>query len=79
MMIEQMAREYFPNGFPEKSEQWLDFAEHVAEAQHRKTWALAMEHAATCCSTHSGLNWPSQGQHAIGLLPCPPIEATKDK
>jgi hypothetical protein len=37
--IKTLANQYFPQGYPETSEQWLDFAEHVeaeARAQERE-------------------------------------------
>ena len=64
------------------------------EAQHRKTWALAMESVAHIVETHAitqngkytkvvdsppkDSNFERSGQ-AIRALPCPPIEETKDK
>jgi hypothetical protein len=103
-MIEQMAREYFPNGFPETAEQWLDFAEYAATQgykkggidQHRKTWALAVakgSKAANVLPRGSAHTYASENADlyraqeavsesasaAVAALPCPPIEATKDK
>lgn len=53
-------------------------SEQELEAQHRKTWALAMEVA-----DNYVLNGDWCGRDELGTdlraLPCPPIEATKDK
>lgn len=55
------------------------YAKQQLEAQHRKTWALAMEYTQreqtkfACKHPHSHIIGPNLD------LPCPPIEATKDK
>lgn len=52
------------------------YAAAELEAQHRKTWALALEAVKGLASTGGGFgSLPND----IGKLPCPPIEATKDK
>lgn len=47
--------------------------QEALEAQHRKTWALATKSVAKICQGYESL------VDEIILLPCPPIEATKDK
>ena len=75
-------------------EPWLEqYTAAELEAQHRKTWALAMETAAKyhenmAKELESDLNDAYAGgmimaeqldARNIRRLPCPPIEATKDK
>lgn len=55
-----------------------NFATPELEAQHRKTWALAME-AAQQAVRKTDLKFLYRINDAIRALPCPPIEATKDK
>lgn len=47
------------------------------EARHRKTWALAIQHAEEAAAKE--WPYPKAISAAIEALPCPLIEATKDK
>lgn len=55
------------------------------EAQHRKTWALAMEHHSSAARTAMIADLRADEftcsicADAVRATPCPPIEATKDK
>lgn len=50
------------------------------EAQHRKTWSLAMEAAANATKGFWSSGWnDTDAPKVISALPCPLIEATKDK
>ena len=54
------------------------------EAQHRKTWALAAETyskevEADCIAYEADYTEGKRRADRIRALPCPPIEATKDK
>jgi hypothetical protein len=72
----------------DQQERWL--ADHLRnaytngfiagqEAQHRKTWALAMVEAALEGQRVAPTHHQTIVYEHIRALPCPPIEATKDK